>query len=285
MRQYTPRKKIIWLASYPKSGNTWFRAFLTALYNNGEVDINNLDTDGIFSSRQLLLEETDVDSTLLTDREVKTLLPEVFNSISSHYEKEKLYFKIHDAYGYNELGYPIIPTESTSCAIYILRNPLDIASSLANHNNTSIDKAIELMNNKEANFAYQKNNHNVTFQARQLISDWSSHVLSWLNVFDFPVHFIRYEDLKSAPFKYFKEIIQKINSDVSDQEIRIAIEASNFMNLKEQENTSGFNEKTLKSKVFFRSGELDKWKSELNKEQISTILFHHREVMSMFKYI
>ena len=86
-------QKIVWLASYPKSGNTWFRAFLTTLLNEGELDINEMKTDGIFSSRQILEAFTDLDSTYLYADEVKTLIPEVFVDLESFYQKENLFYK------------------------------------------------------------------------------------------------------------------------------------------------------------------------------------------------
>src|SRR5258706_1512744 len=98
------QKKIIWLASYPKSGNTWFRAFLTALLGNGDLNINQMKTDGIFSSRGIFDDATDMDSTYLLDSEVKLLLPEVFTHVISQYEKDRLFVKIHDAYTLNDAG-------------------------------------------------------------------------------------------------------------------------------------------------------------------------------------
>src|ERR1700744_765885 len=127
-------KKIIWLASYPKSGNTWFRAFLTALLGDGDLNINMMKTDGIFSSRGIFDDATDMDSTYLYDDEVKQALPEVFTHVVSQYAKPRLFVKIHDAYTMSVDGTPIIPAEPTLCALYFIRNPLDVAGSFANHN-------------------------------------------------------------------------------------------------------------------------------------------------------
>ena len=86
-------KKIVWLASYPKSGNTWFRAFLTALLNDGDLDINQMKTDGIFSSRFIFDNSTDLDSTYLYDEEVKNMLPEVFCDMAQCIKKRTCLLK------------------------------------------------------------------------------------------------------------------------------------------------------------------------------------------------
>ncbi|HJX72016.1 MAG TPA: hypothetical protein VJ346_08695, partial [Bacteroidales bacterium] len=71
------QKKIVWLASYPKSGNTWFRIFLTNLLNhtNEPVDINNLYPSTIASSRSLFDEATGLESSDLTLDEIELLRP------------------------------------------------------------------------------------------------------------------------------------------------------------------------------------------------------------------
>jgi hypothetical protein len=278
-------KKIVWLASYPKSGNTWFRAFLSALMDDGKIDINKLTTDGIFSSRQLISDYSDINSTILTDSEVKILQPEIFNLIASQTLKNRLFIKVHDAYTFNKSNLPIIPSESTHCAIYIIRNPLDIVASLANHNNTTIDETIKFMNNPEACFAFQKNNFNINIQTRQILYDWSSHVISWKTKPDFPVYFVRYEDLKKDSFTTFRDALRKIGDYYSDESIESAVLASNFNQLKQQEEDSGFKEKSYTSPIFFRNGQSENWSSELNKIQIGKITTFHKKMMKTFDYL
>ncbi len=277
-------KKIIWLASYPKSGNTWFRAFLTALLNEGEIDINDIKTDGIFSSRALFDYHTDMDSTLLTDKEVKLLQPEVFNEIARNYARQRLFVKVHDAYSFNQLKHPIIPSDSTLCAVYIVRNPLDIASSLASHNNSSLDQAIDLICNKYGCISAQKDNFNVNNQTQQLMYDWSGHVYSWMTLPDFPVYFMRYEDMLSDPFKTFKNILDSIGEPHSNAAISAAIEACRFDKLKEQETKKGFSEKPATRSSFFREGKSGNWRNELNDMQIDKICSVHKAFMEKFNY-
>lgn len=275
-------KKIVWLASYPKSGNTWVRAFITALLNNGEVDINDLKTDGIYSSRSIFDYYTDLDSRVLTDSEVKLLQPTVFNCLArDNKNKEHLFIKIHDAYIYNQMGRPIIPAESSLCAIYIIRNPIDIIPSLANHLGFSIEKAIHFFNNCKSSLAPEKSNF-VFNQNQQLLLNWSQHVKSWINQKDIPVFIMRYEDLLVNTFETFKLACSFIKLKNTDQQIFNAIEASSFNNLKEQEKLKKFRES---SSEFFREGKSNQAKKQLNESQLLSLNYSHLHIMRMFNYL
>ena len=277
-------KKIIWLASYPKSGNTWFRAFLTALLNDGELDINEMKTDGIFSSRLIFENLTDIDSTELYDDEVKNMLPYVFHDLSSGYLREQLFIKIHDAYTLNTNKLPIVPTEPTLCAVYFIRNPLDIAASLANHNGSTIDEAITLMNNPKGDLASQKGNFNVNSQFRQLMLSWSGHVESWTNSLPFPVLVLRYEDMKAETLSTFTKAVEFIGITAHREQIEYAIKASQFEQLQQKEQEKGFAEKSIRSKYFFRKGQTGGWKNELTEEQALLILANHKNTMEYYGY-
>lgn len=277
-------KKIVWLASYPKSGNTWFRAFLTALLGNGDLDINEMKTDGIFSSRDILGHFTDLDSTYLYDEEVKLLQPEIFKEAALHYQKEHLFVKIHDAYISNKAGLPIVPTEPTQCALYFIRNPLDIVGSFANHNGSTIDEAITLMNNPKGCLAKQNENRNTNPQFRQLMYDWSGHVRSWTADLPFPVMVIRYEDMLMDTPGTFKKAVQFMRLKVSSDDIIKAINESSFEKLKKKEEKEGFREKNKKSPSFFRSGSMGNWMNELTNDQAKSITDHHHEIMKTYNY-
>jgi hypothetical protein len=279
-------KKIVWLASYPKSGNTWFRAFLTALQNDGKVDINDMRTHGIFSARTTFEDYTDIEASYLYDEEAKNILPQVYSSFAEDSEAIK-YVKVHDAFTYNNKGNPIIPEEVTKCAVYLIRNPLDIAGSLANHNGTSIDEAIAIMNDPTGSFAPQPKNQNINSQFKQLMLSWSEHVKSWNSVTAFPVITIRYEDMLSDTFNTFKKVLPYITSEqYTDEQIIRAIKGSSFNELKNQEiSNGGFKEANRKSKQFFRAGKKGNWKKELSEIQVEKIITHHYTMMSNYKYI
>lgn len=282
MKELFPHK-IVWLASYPKSGNTWFRAFLSALMGEGKIEINNMKTDGIFSSREIFDYITDLDSRDLYDDEVKNMLPDVYRQLAAERKQTQL-VKIHDAYTHNSKNETIVPEDVTHCAIYIIRNPLDVVASFANHNGSTIDEAIILMNNKKGSIARQHNNLNTANQLRQLMYDWSGHASSWIDLPHFPVHIMRYEDMLSNPVGTFTKTLDAIGWSYPEDEIKAAIEASSFDKLSTQESDGGFYEKAKKSPKFFRNGISGNWRNELTTAQAKKILLAHETVMKQYEY-
>jgi hypothetical protein len=276
--------KILWLASYPKSGNTWFRAFLTALLNDGEVDINQMASDGIFSSRETFDLVADIDSRDLYDDEAKLMVADVYRCIAAETNALSI-IKVHDFFGPDPQGNNLVPEDVTQCAIYFIRNPLDIAGSLANHMNFSIEEAINMLNNSDACMAGQPGNLNKNMQFRQYLSDWSSHVNSWTLQPSFPVYVIRYEDALINTFESFTKALNFIGWQYSIERILNAALASGFDNLRKQEEEKGFKEKQFKTSNFFRSGITGSWEKELNKEQAKKIISMHRINLEKYKYL
>lgn len=275
--------KILWLASYPKSGNTWFRAFLSALMNNGKVVINKLDTDGVFSSRDTFDFVTDVDSIDLYDEEAKAMVADVYRYLAETNDTLKI-IKTHDAFVSDKDGVDIFPADVTHCAFYFIRNPLDVVGSFANHMRLGIEESVAIMCDKTATLATQKNNLNKNKQFRVIMGDWSTNVLSWTSGLPFPVHVIRYEDMLSNPFKTFSKAVCLAKFNFSPEEIQKAIDASSFDQLKKQETQFGFVEKLAKDVQFFRSGTMGNWEKELTPAQIDKIRQTHSEVMSQYGY-
>jgi len=273
-------KNIIWLASYPKSGNTWFRAFLSALRNGGKVDINNIATSGIFSSKTTFETVCDTDADELTRREAQTQNREVYRYLSGQHP-EKIFIKVHDAFICDDDGIPLIPEDATHCAVYFVRNPLDVAISFANHNNRSVDHAIhKYLNNPECTLAKRP----VDSQFPQPLLSWSGHVESWLRRPQFPVHMVRYEDMLADTFTVFSELVRKMGLTHTDDEIRAAIAASSFDALRRQEAEKGFREKNPESPRFFNTGTAGRWKKVLTQEQADSIKEHHGVIMQDVGY-
>lgn len=275
------KKNIVWLASYPKSGNTWFRAFLTALQNGGEVDINKMATSGIFSSKETFESVCDMDADELTGREIQAYNRQVYRHLSDHSE-EKKFIKIHDAFTCDDDGVPLIPEDVTHCAVYFVRNPLDVAVSFANHNNQPVVKTIDkYINNPEGTLSAAP----AVNQFPQPLLSWSGHVESWLRQPQFPVYMLRYEDMLADTFNVFKDVIQKTGLHYTDEEIQAAITASSFEALRRQEEEKGFREKMPKSPRFFNAGITGNWKQVLTKEQVDNIRQYHEGMMKKLGYI
>jgi hypothetical protein len=277
-------RKIVWLASYPKSGNTWFRAFLTALHVKGDspLDINRMNQATIASSRELFDEYSGIPSSDLTFEEIDRLRPLVYrNNVKN--TNELIYHKIHDAWTLLPNGDPLFPKEITKAAIYLIRNPLDIVVSFSNHLSVSIDKTIEVMNNP--GYAFCNKYEKLLPQLKQKLLTWSGHVKSWTEESDLPVKVLRYEDMKNNPFEAFAGALEFIDLHVSKSEIENAIQKSSFDELKKLEEEKGFIEKNKHSASFFRKGITGDWKNVLSPEQVKRITDIHGETMKRFHYL
>ncbi|MFL0162558.1 sulfotransferase domain-containing protein [Aquirufa salirivi] len=277
------KKNIVWLASYPKSGNTWFRSFISALRNKGEVDINAISTEGIFSQKRGLEECLDLDAD-----EIPVSKMDQFKRISfvhqSNTSAKKCFVKIHDLYSMSKIDHqPIVPEESTLAAIYFVRNPLDVTISMANHNGQTLDETIaKVVCNEHANLVRSEKHAQDQFQ--QYLGTWNMHVESWKKVTAFPVIFIRYEDMKKNPQDSFSQALKQIEYEATEEEIQLALEASQFEKLKNQEVEFGFREKPKACKSFFNKGEVGQWKEQLNQVQINKIRQFNEPMMREFGY-
>jgi hypothetical protein len=272
LQDATFQKQIVWLASYPKSGNTWFRSFLTALLKEKEVDLNQMATDGIFSGKNYVENILDLNADYLSRQQIEAYQRIAFTHLSAK-SKKHLFIKIHDAFTYSEAdGLPLIPEK-----------PLDVTLSLANHIGKSTEKAIEkYIINPAGSFGDLQNSPNNQFH--QPLNNWSMHVESWLENPHFPVHFIRYEDMKAKPFETFKSAVQAISLEISDEQIQFAVEETQFEKLQKKEQEKGFKEKQNPTSSFFFKGQVGRWKEELSHEQIEKIREINEPMMRRFGY-
>ncbi|PKN94114.1 MAG: sulfotransferase [Chloroflexi bacterium HGW-Chloroflexi-6] len=274
---------IFWLASYPKSGNTWLRIFLTNYLQNGDqpADINHLDGGPIASAREIFDDLVGVEASDLTLQEQELLRPQVYLQFAQELAQDE-FLKVHDAYTLNSSGQPLFPPEASRGVIYIMRNPLSVAPSLANHINKSIDEAITMLNNEQP--GENKRLAGLGPQLPQRWLGWGEHVRSWSAPPGQRTLLVRYEDLKRQPFEAFRAIIRFSGLDDDEARIRKAIQFSSFEQVKKQEAEKGFRER-IRPTSFFRKGETAAWKSELTPEQIERILAFQAEIMRRYGYL
>jgi hypothetical protein len=278
-------KGIVWLASYPKSGNTWFRTFLTNLLRDDDrpADINHLGGGPIASARIPFDEALGYDSGEMTFEEVDRLRPEVYVYLARQ-AKETLFCKVHDAYTFLPDGRPLIPPEATQCALYFIRNPLDVAVSFAHHSgHDRFGKVIRRM--AEAEDSFCETDATEPNQLRQKLLSWSGHVVSWVDAPGIRVRVIRYEDMKLRTEETFTEAVRFAGLAVDSSRIRKAIEFSRFEELQAQERKSGFGEKMPLARSFFRKGEVGSWREKLTADQAAAIVASHGDVMRRFGYL
>jgi aryl sulfotransferase len=288
VRESTTVPSILWLASYPKSGNTWMRALLANLNSEGEKSFNiNAPGQryGITSSRALFEDQTLLDSSLLTDEEIDDLRPGVYRAWADELARERsapFVMKCHDAYTRLADGTPLLGGgEAARGAIMLVRDPRDVALSLADYRGTPIDEAIDLM--CDPSTAMARSGRGQRSQLRQTLLDWSGHVASWLDQRDIPLHLVRYEDLEGDPIFILLKAAQFAGIDVTADKAARAAHLSAFDALRRQEEASGFIE-TVKGRPFFRRGHSGAWRLALSPTQAKRIEDTHHIMMARLGY-
>ncbi len=289
--------RTIWLASYPKSGNTWFRMLVANLSakDGKPVDINDLpERGGIASARGPFDYLTLIDSSLLTHDEIDGLRPRIYEELARGEDDDECdkaqdappvrFVKVHDAYTLTSKGEPLLGgRRGADGAIVIVRDPRDVAPSLANHNRVDLDAAIALMNDRQA--VYCAKPGRLDQQLRQQVPSWSGHIASWLDQDDIPVHLIRYEDMQADTFATFREALDFAGRPASNDDIRRAVSYADFTELRRQENEKGFGETPRRpGGQFFRRGEAGAWRDELTAEQAAGIEAAHAPMMRRLGY-
>jgi Sulfotransferase domain len=273
---------LVWLASYPKSGNTWTRAFLSnlAAILAGEDDALTVNAINRFSAGENLVP-------LYTDRlgykpsqkhrrEVAAVRHEIHRTIADEYDG-LVFVKTHNGLVMDG-GRPIINFSVTSGAIYIVRNPLDVAISLAHHLGRTIDGAIEIMRTPDLETPIDDK------QVYEIWDSWSKHVESWTRKPHRAIYVMRYEDMLADPQKAFGGLARHLLLDFTPSQLHLAIERSSFASLKSQEERTGFMEKSERADRFFREGRAGQWKEVLSTAQVREVVRDHGEQMARFGY-
>lgn len=274
---------IYWLASYPKSGNTWLRVLLSNYLRDAvePADINELDINGVGFSRDNFDEWLGIESSDLTRKQINHYRPLVYERMAAE-SSEPLFLKVHDAFEYNTKGQPIFSERATAGVIYLIRNPLDVAVSYAHHQDEPIDEIIRFMNDDGAMIA---GSQKAGEQLPQKIGSWSKHVRSWVDESGLNIRVVRYEDMLRRTVSVFTDIARFAGLDVDLGRAEKAVEFSRFERLQAQEAARGFSEKQPTAKSFFRQGRANAWREQLTKAQVNQLIADHRKVMRRFGYL
>lgn len=271
-------RKIYWLASYPKSGNTWVRMFLNAYATHFPVDLNSSFQFVMSDLRpeiyQMMsprpLQEMSIREQFMYHQGALINLLKLANT-------KNIYVKTHNAKAKID-EVPLIPVAISANAVYLIRDPRDVVISHAEHFNTTIDKSIEQLNSTDR--AGKAN-----FNLYHMFMSWSNHVESWcIKNREIKTLVVKYEDMLTNAEKAFKAILTQFDLGFDPERFKFALEQSNFKNLSQKEGETGFVEKASGDK-FFRKGKAGQWKSILSKGQIDQIESDHGKVMKTYGYI
>ncbi len=276
---------IIWLASYPRSGNTWTRAFIHALVNIvRDPDFSDLDINRIeeYSASESAAEQY---RTFLgkpafrsSPEEIAAVRPRVQSEIIARL-KRPVFIKTHNANAVDH-GHPLINMSVSAGAVYVLRNPLDVAISFARFRNISIDQAIDDMATSAFGVATNRDNVHV------ITGSWTEHVRSWTDRPHPVVLVVRYEDLVDKPAESFGAIARHLLMTPTTEQLDKAIALAGFETLRDQEAAAGFVEKPETSpEPFFRVGKAGQWRDVLTAEQVDRVVSAHRAMMQKFRYL
>ncbi len=274
---------IIWLASFPKSGNTWFRIFLANLAraDEGPADINNLDErGGIASSRHEFEAATLLDSGFVTHDDIEELRRKIYERAAAEADEQR-WIKVHDAYTLTPSGIPMFGIAGTR-VVYLVRDPRDVAVSFAHHLATSVDRAIDLMNKPDGALCNPRKG--LANQLRQRLLGWSGHVASWLDQTELPVIMLRYEDSHADTARNFSSALEFAGRAATPEDIARAIRHADFSELQRQEGEKSFGERNPAAKSFFRSGRVGGWREALTPEQVARIEEAHGTMMRRLGY-
>ena len=282
---------IIWLASYPKSGNTWVRSFISSLLytNDGKVSFSKLNKIGQFPARSQFLNFID---DLQNVKEVYKNWSSVQNYLNL--DNKIKFLKTHHINCKIE-NYEFTDQTNTLGVIYIVRDPRNVACSVKNH--------FSLNNYEEVkNFLFRENNWLGIIKDRDqaimdnkiptLISSWKTNYLSWKNKTKNYL-LIKYENLLNDPynefFKISKYLEDHLKINISKEKVNKAIESCSFKNLQKLEIEGKFQESTVdkdnNNVKFFHLGPENDWRKKLDKEISKAIEEQFQEEMKELKYI
>ena len=258
---------IFWIASYPKSGNTWLRALISSYYysNDGIFSENLIKNIGQFPEKKHFV-DFDYNPKLLTD----TTRYWIKAQEKINLDKKLRFFKTHNIFGQLN-NQDFTNKENSIGCIYVVRDPRNVITSLKNHYELDNDQAYKWMNN-EKNYIFDvRNLEKDGYSDFQFISSWKTNYKSWKIQKKIPIKIIRYEDLLNQTYVTFKLVIEFINEvtknteKINKDKLKNSVNSTLFDKLKNYEKQYGFSEaveskKENKKISFFNLGPKNDWK-------------------------
>ena len=262
---------IIWLASYPKSGNTWLRMFLKSYFlkpgekfglENSRLD--NFKAQGF--PDQEILDHLRVDYNK-------------FEEIVKNWETMQDYINLNNKTNYVKThnamvtvgSYKFTTTRNTKGIIYIVRDPRDVLVSLSHHMGIDYEQTFEHLSSS-LNFEYPLSGDKR--YKKSLMGAWSDHYKSWKNFKSCKTLVVKYEDMVLDEYNTFKKIIKYLTevdgAEYKEEKLIKALKQTQFDELQKMEKNEGFSEKG-KGELFFRKGKIGEWKKDLSVNLIKKI--------------
>lgn len=284
-------QKIIWLASYPKSGNTWLRLFLDA-YLLGHYDLNNIvcSVSDDIASRHAIgdgipdvkpetkVTKLPVDIQQMTRPMALLRLVLAFNE-NTPLEGLPLFVKTHNS-NHVANGFALLPTQVTKATIHIVRDPRDVCISFAKHMGCTIDQSIDFMADRLRCLSAPSRQ----YKLHDFISSWREHTNSFISSDAVNCMTFRYEDMVRDPVTTFAKILFHCEIEPDMERVKKAVEDVELGKLREKEKKEGFTEASPKNKEGFFGKGGSHWKEVLEPRQILKIEKMAGPMMKRFGY-
>jgi len=282
----------IWLASYPKSGNTLVRSLLASYFfsKDGIYNFSLIKNIKQFPNIKLF-EDLGIDI-----RNEKEVIANYVRVQQSFNKRESIQFLKTHSYLFNIENNAFTDLNNTLGVIYIVRDPRNVVTSLANHKALSTDEATDVLINswyKKGNL----NNFNYTERTTLYTGTWASNYKSWKSFKSQGKYLlIKYEDLINKKEEILLKILKfiyklnKKNFELDKVKFKNVIDSTSFERMKALEKEVGFNEsrvdkKTGKKINFFNLGKKNDWKKMIVPNIKEKIENSFKEEMKELGYI
>ena len=284
---------IIWIASYPKSGNTWIRSLLCAYLfsKDGKFNFNLLGNIKQFSSKNFL-------SSFKNPKKKQIEIFENWIPSQTLINKDK---KIHFFKTHNALctinGNKFTDELNTKAAIYIVRDPRNIITSLSHHYEINLEESFQfLVNKKKTIFPIDFTALKVrdSYNDVNVLGDWSGHYKSWKNIGFCPIKIIKYEDILTDTNGVFVSILEFLSKfieiKIEKNKIHESLNSTSFDALRKMEKEQGFVESNTSNKTkqkinFFNLGKKNSWEKILDKKIVEKINNAFKDEMRELNYL
>ena len=275
---------IIWIASYPKSGNTWVRAFLSAYYYT---------QDGFYNAKQLEQIPDYPNAKIIGKNIEENTIHYYWKESQEKFIKDNkiVFLKTHNAL--LSIGkYPFTTPKFTKGVVYVVRDPRNVITSLKNHMDfSSYEEAFNFMNDKNIILT----NKNKIFSRNQFISSWKINYSSWTKKNEFKKFLLRYEDMILQPEKTFRQLISFTNmlsnheGKIDEKKFENALLSTSFENMKKSEKKGEFKESVNSplnnnKREFFYLGPKNNWKNLLDDKILSKMNQYYGNDLKLLRY-
>ena len=276
---------IIWIASYPKSGNTWIRSIISSYFfsDTGKFNFDLLENIPQYPSSKYFK------FPIKKPGEVSLYWKSTQDELSKN--NKNVFLKTHNAMVALN-GRDFTSSTNTLGSIYIVRDPRNIISSMKNHYDfDDYSETFDFMVNKKKFIWDERENNN--YSSFQFLGSWSDHYKSWLKNSSFKTLLVKYEDLEKDCYSTSLKIIEFINFlkgenvKVDEKKLFNCIQTTNFDILKKKEIETGFQESIKykdKKKDFFYLGPKNKWQEKLPKDILSRVKKEFIDDLKYFNY-